>query len=129
MDQAAKDKIVATARVHTKYDTLVISDPDAATLLESAMEELQDDVGRDLEFSLRGEKRALLWLTCLFFKVHTGEIGAAAFTLGEIEAESLDTDSSFWLSQYRTKVNSIEGSLRFGHASGGRDTRRYGDDV
>lgn len=120
-------QIITEVRALTDYDTSIIDRRAMSTLIDSAKDEVQDDVGRDLVFDTRTERRALVWLLALFCKVHTGEIGSAASSVGELESEPLSPEDNMWLQNYYRKRDSVRGATAFGSTAAGRADRTYGE--
>lgn len=120
--------IQTRVRALTDYGTDIISSTDLDTLEEVAKEEIEIDTGRDdIVFTENPAKSATTWLTCLFCKVHTGEIGAEGFSVGELSTQQLEGQNKIWFNQYRSRVSSLQedGGL-FGSIRTTRSGREYG---
>lgn len=120
--------IQSRARTLTGYDSGIISNSDLTTLEELAKDEIAVDTGRDnIDYSGGAGKSAAMWLLCLFCKIHTGEIGAEGFSVGELESKELEGQNRVWFNQFRKRVSSLQvnGGL-FGSTRTVRSGREYG---
>lgn len=131
MTYSQKSDIVSRVRALTSYGTDVISDNDVNELIDIAQDELQGEVGYSNTLSFLGgsstmvQDHATFWLTCLFVKVHTGEIGAPEFDVGELRMRDLNNTHEFWLTQYDQNRRQISGNKGYGVAQYGRTDREY----
>ncbi len=116
-------------RTLTDYDTEIISSSDMDTLIELSKDEIKEDTGMDeIDFSSGAGKSALMWLTCIFSKIHVGEIGAEGYQIGEIETKDLNDQAKVWFGQYRSRRSDVIGTKTIGHAKPSRSGRSYGDE-
>lgn len=119
--------VIEEVRALTGYDSTVISTADMTMLDTRAQKELEADVGQTVDFSGVTADSALFWLLSLFTKVHTGEIAAGAFSIGEVEEQSLDPEQNMWLKRYYSRRDQLVGSVtaRYGSVAHTRDGREY----
>lgn len=121
------NELIAEVRALTSYGADVISDPDMTSLVASAKEEILDAVDEDALdwYNVRSAERALFWLLALFTKVHTGQVGGAGFTIGELEQAPLLGTAEFWLTRFYQHLWKIGNAESFGITSVSRDDRTY----
>ena len=125
----AESKAVQRARSLTNFDTDIITESTASTLEETAKDEIRVDLEEDnIDFSTPNGRSALMWIICLFFKIHIGEIGADGYHIGEVESKDLEGQADIWLQNYNNAKHKLAGSNIFGSTTTRRSGREYGDD-
>lgn len=122
--------IQSRARTLTGYDSGIISNSDMTTLEELTKDEIAIDTGRDdIDFTAGQGKSAAMWLLCLFCKIHTGEIGAEGYAVGELESRHLEGQHKVWFNNYRKREASLQADGgRYGSVRSIRRGREYGNE-
>lgn len=133
------DELKSEVRDFTDYGTSRISDPELVTILKRAKRNIRAEKGiSDASFdwySTVQREDALFWSTCVFAKVHVGELDAADVEFGELVGQPLtgeDAEATIWMREAASAVRNFEtGSdydFGFGISSPAREDRVYGDD-
>lgn len=129
-------ELIDEVRSFTGYDNDPFSDQKIQTTLETAKEEIRAKLAEP-NFQFYGSDtlqadRALFWLTCLGLKLRAGEIGAAEFSIDELETQPLNDSSGEANVWFHNFINSLRGAERedlgssgLSHVQVSRDDRTY----
>lgn len=128
----SQSEVETKVRNLTDYDTTIIDDSDLDGLVGLAEDEIIADTGETgLQFYQGTDTHnldlAVMWLTCLFAKIKTGEIEGPTLSLGELRAASLSGQSSIWMERLERALHRFGDFRGFGSTNVTRDNRTYGE--
>lgn len=128
----SQSEIKDQVRTLTDYDPQIINQSAMDDVISIAEDEIRSSAGDPSLTFYQGTDTfdldlAVMWLSCIFAKVKTGEIDGPDMTLGDIEVSSFEGNETYWFERFQRAMRRFQNTRGFGRVDVSRDTRTYGD--
>lgn len=129
---SSQNDIRDRVRTITDYDSQIINNNELDEVIDAAEDEIRSDLDDAALSFYQGDDTfdldlAVMWLSCLFAKIKTGEIEGPTISLAEVRAAPRAAGSAIWLERYERAIHRYSDFRGYAKTEIARDTREYGE--